>query len=86
MVYKFFDKKSAVNGVSDKIKQNQQLADELHKLIIKKFKIKRVYSSFTSDVWGADLADMQLISKLIKELSFYYVLLIFLLNMHGLFL
>ena len=66
MVYKFFDKKSAVNGVSDKIKQNQQLADELHKLIIKKFKIIRVYSSFRSDVWGADLADMQLISKLNK--------------------
>ena len=69
MVYKFFDKKSAVNGVSDKIKQNQQLADELHKLIIKKFKIIRVYSSFRSDVWGADLADMQLISKLNKGIK-----------------
>ena len=37
MVYKFFDKKSAGSGVAnDKIKQNLQLAKELHKLIIKK--------------------------------------------------
>ena len=39
MVYKFFDKKSAGSGVAnDKIKQNLQLAKELHKLIIKKIK------------------------------------------------
>ena len=33
-----------------------------------------------------DLTDMQLISKFNKELVFYYVLLIFSVNMHGLFL
>ena len=50
MVYKFFDKNSAVSGVNmranNKIKQNQrpldlatyQLAEELHKPIIKKIK------------------------------------------------
>ena len=36
MVYKFFDKKTA-SGVS----VNEQLAEELHKLVIKKFKRKR---------------------------------------------
>ena len=37
MVYKFSDKKSAGSGVANnKIKQNLQLAEELHKPIIEK--------------------------------------------------
>ena len=43
MFYKFFDKKSAGSGV--KSIPNQQLADELRKPIIRKFKRRRVYSS-----------------------------------------
>ena len=38
MVYKVFDKKSSGSGVNNKIKQNIQLADELHRPIIKKIK------------------------------------------------
>ena len=41
---------------------NQQLADELQKPFITKFK-RRVYSSFKDNIWGVDLANMQLISK-----------------------
>ena len=38
MVYKFFDKKSAGSGVANnEIKQNLQLAEELHKPILRKF-------------------------------------------------
>ena len=37
MVYKFFDKKSKDGGVNNEIKQNEQLAEELHKPIIKTF-------------------------------------------------
>ena len=38
MVYKFFDKKSAGSDVANnEIKQNLQLAKELHKSIIRKF-------------------------------------------------
>ena len=43
LAYKFFDKKSAGSGivnnndVNNDIKQNLQLAEELHKPIIKKF-------------------------------------------------
>ena len=37
MVYKFFDKKSKGGSVNNEIKQNEQLAEELHKPIIKKF-------------------------------------------------
>ena len=45
MVYKFFDKKSKGSGIKNEIKQNQQqLAEELHKPIIKKFERRRVYS------------------------------------------
>ena len=38
MVHKFFDQKSAGSGVNTKLTpQNQQLAEEIHKRIIKKF-------------------------------------------------
>ena len=62
MVYKFFDKKSQGSGVADNnvTKQNIQLADELHKPIIRTFRKRRVYSSFRDNIWGVDLADMQL--------------------------
>ena len=77
MVYKFFDKKTKGRGVTTltkkssikSIPQNEQSADELHKPIIKKFK-KRVYSAFKDKIWGANLADMQLISKSNKGFRF----------------
>ena len=61
MVYKVFDKKSSGSGIANE--PNYQLADELHKPIIRNFKKRTVYSSFRDNIWGADLADMQLISK-----------------------
>ena len=75
MVYKFFDKKSAslsdksVSGsgvANNEIKQNLQLAEELHKPIIRNFKKRTVYSGFTDNIWGIDLADMQSLSKYSK--------------------
>ena len=47
----------------------QQLAEELHKPINRKLK-KKVYSSFKDNIWAADLADMQLISKFNKGFLF----------------
>ena len=38
----------------------QQLPDEIHKPIIKTFKRRKVYSSFKDNIWGVDLADIQL--------------------------
>ena len=64
MVYKLFDKKSKGSG----IKENQQLANEHHKPIIRKFKLRKVYSSFKDNIWGVDIADMQLISKYSKRI------------------
>ena len=46
------------------VKMQNRLAEELHKPIINKFEINKVYSSFKDNIWGADIADMQLISKL----------------------
>ena len=65
MAYKFFDKKSKGSGL-----KNQQLANELHKPIIRKFKKRRVYSSVKDNIWGVDLADMQLISKYNKGIKY----------------
>ena len=69
MIYKCFDKKSEGSGIVNN-KENIQLADELHKPIIRKFEKRKVYSSFRDNIWGADLADMQLISKFKKGFRF----------------
>ena len=50
--------------------QNEQLADELHKSIIKNLKKRKVYSAFKDNIWAADLPDMQLISKFDKGIRF----------------
>ena len=42
MVYKFFDKKSKGSGVNIPLEFNEQLAEELHKPIIRNFK-KRTF-------------------------------------------
>ena len=60
MVYKFFNKKSSRNGITN---DNYQLANELHKPIIRKFKKRKIYSSFRDNIWGVDLADVQSLSK-----------------------
>ena len=42
----------------------------MHKPIIRKLKKRKVYSGFRYNIWGADLADMQLISKFNKGFRF----------------
>ena len=56
MVFKFSDKKSKGSGITNE--SNYQLANELHKPIIKKFKKRKIYSSFKGNIWVLDLADM----------------------------
>ena len=46
------------------------LAKEVHKPIIRKFNKRTVYSGFKDNIWGADLADTQLISKFDKGFRF----------------
>ena len=69
MVYKFFESKVLGSGAKP-IPENEQLANELHKPIIRKFEKRIVYSTFKDNIWGADLADMQLLSKYNKGIRF----------------
>ena len=69
MVWKFF------NGRSKKLLKgsginNKELANELHKPIIKKLKRRKVYSSFKGNIWVVDLVDMTLISKFNKGIKY----------------
>ena len=61
MVYKFFDKKTMGSGVNN---------ESLHKPIIRKFDKRKMYSSFKDNIWGVDLADMQLLSKFNEEIKY----------------
>ena len=81
IVYKLFDKKTSANraknfagsGVKSENVSNKELAEELNKPIIRKFEKRKAHLLFIDNIWGADLADMQLISKFDKEFAFYYV-------------
>ena len=68
MVYNFFDKKTS--GIYGNFMPNQQIANELHKPIIRKFNRRKVYSSFKDNIWGVDLADMQSLRKYNKEIKY----------------
>ena len=57
MVYKLFDKKTG-----SVVSVNEQLAEELHKPVIKKFKGRKVYARFKDNIWAIDLAKMELMS------------------------
>ena len=82
MVYKFFDtkasspdRKTVGNGTTKSsslecVNENIKLANELHKPIIRKFNKRKVYSSFKDNIWDADLADMQLLSKFNKGIKY----------------
>ena len=79
MVHKFFDnntsntnKVTVINSVV--VSENKELAKELHKPIARKLEKQNVYSSFIENV------------NSLKEFVFYCVLLIFLVNILGLFL
>ena len=52
MVYKFFDKKSPGGGIKNEDISNKELAEELHKPIIRKFNKRKVHSPFIDSIWG----------------------------------
>ena len=54
MVYKFFDRKTGP-GIS----VNEQLAEELHRPLTKKFKQRKLYVRFKGNILGAGLAEME---------------------------
>ena len=58
MVYDFLDKKTG-----SEISVNEELAEELHKQVIKNFKKRKVYPRFKGNIWAADLAEMESLSS-----------------------
>ena len=82
MVYKFFDSKVAppdkktMSGKGyakhsslERTGNNNILAEELHKPVIKNFNKRKVYSQFKDNIWGVDLA-MQSLSKKKKIIKY----------------
>ena len=65
MVYKFFDKKTR-SGRS----VNEQLVEELHKPVTKKFKRRKVYMRFKDNIWIANLAEMESLSSNNKNIKY----------------
>ena len=61
MIYKFSDKKIKSGA---KASANEELAEELHKSVIKTSKRRGVYAKFKDNIWAADLAE---------KLNFYCV-------------
>ena len=70
MINKFSNKETSGSGTKNENISNKELAEELHKPIIRIFNKRKVHSPFIGNIWGADLADMQLISKFNKGFRF----------------
>ena len=78
IVYKFFDKKSALfadksasgSGIKNQNISDKELAQELHKSVIRKCNKRNVQSPFIENIWGDDLAYIQLISKFNRGFRF----------------
>ena len=70
MVYKFINERTKGPGVINSL-ENKQLANELHKTIIKSFKRRKVYSSFKDNIWGVDLTDMSLVMCLLCDIDLF---------------
>ena len=65
MVYDFLDKKTG-----SEISVNEELAEELHKPVIKNFKKRKVYARFKGNIWAADLAEMESLSSKNKNVKY----------------
>ena len=70
MVYKFLDKKTSDSDIKNEDISHKELVQELHKTIIGNFNKRKVHSPLAYNICGANLADMQLISKFSQEFTF----------------
>ena len=65
------DKSASDSVIKNENISNEELAEDLHKPIITKFRKRKVHSSFIDNIWEADLADMQLIITSNKGIRFF---------------
>ena len=70
MVYNVFGKKSSGSSIKNENVFNKELAEEIHKPIIRKFNKIKAHSPFIDNIWGTNPANMQLISKFNKGFKF----------------
>ena len=71
MLYKFFWYENiSGSDIKNEIISNKELADELHKPIIRNFNKRKVHLPIIDNIWVTDLACMQLISKFDKGFRF----------------
>ena len=66
MVYNFFDKKT---GSRVQMSANGQVAEELHKPVIKKFKKRKIYVRYKDNIWAPDLAEIRSLSSKIENVK-----------------
>ena len=65
--------KSATGGtVKNEIMSIHDLTEELHKPIMRKLEKQKVHSSFIDNILGANLANMQIISRFNEEICFLF--------------
>ena len=62
--------KTSCSGIKDGNISSKEFAEELHKRVTTNFKKRNVHSLFIDNIWGPDLADIQLISKFNKGICF----------------
>ena len=72
MVHTFFDKKT-----ESRVSVNEQLAVELLKPVIKKFKRRKAYARFWRQIWTADLVEMKSLFLKNKNVKYLCVIDIF---------
>ena len=72
VIHKFFETLATKNksAIKNENVSSKELAEQLHKPSIRKFKNRKVHSTFIDNIWSVDLAYMQLISKFNKEFRF----------------
>ena len=66
MVFRVFNKKAG-----SRVSVNKQIAEELHKPAIKKFKRRKAYVRLKDNIWTADLAEMESLSSNNKNVKYW---------------
>ena len=69
-VYKFFDKNTSGSGIKNENIRHKKLREKLHKPIVRMFNKRKLDSPFIDNIWGAHVADMQLVSEFDKGFRF----------------
>ena len=65
MIYNFLDQKTR-----SETSLTEQLVEELHKPVIKKFKRRKIYARLKNNIWAVDLAEMRSSSSMNKNVKY----------------